>query len=306
MSFKRNVITVVAKAIADGTLQIEVPPAIRAFYSINSAEEWNMDCDVNSTWLDLKNNGIFNGGFFVHDFDEMGFTIHQKLRHLRHALFHRHLGLQKVEEYIPWIDAQHEVDAWKQRFIDLKAEKYDDADWNIELADSGVSDMLRFVVHEAVRILFERQWIDEIQWTALTLQFELRSSVKSSGRFAAEHRRFLQNGIPMVSDLTAQSLFWECIWLLCLNETNILPPIHRFFDGPMFHFMCHLQRDETSKYKGWDWMREILKPYYLEDKHQEMKVEEGGASKTFDSSLQRKREDSGVIGELPAKRRKLN
>ena len=248
----RDVLSIVAKAIADGTLKITVPPAVRAFYTIDWNEEWNMDSNANSTWLDLINDGTFNGGFFCHDFDKMGFTIHQKLRHLRHALFHRHLNLQKVEEYIPWIDGQHEVDVWKQRFIDLKAKEHENADWNIELAlnteyqwdgNHEVADILRFVVHEAVRILYERRWIDQVQWTALTLQFEFRSFWRTNRQFAGHHRHFLQNGIPMVSDLTAQSLFWECVRLLCLNETNILPPIHRFFDGPMFHFMCHLQRD---------------------------------------------------------------
>ena len=117
---ERNVLNIVAKSIVTGKLKVEVPEVVTAFYTIDWTEEWNMEYNVNSTWIDLVNDGTFNGGFFVHDFDGMGFTIHQKLRHLRYALIHRHLELEKVEEYIPWIDGQHEVDVWKQRFVDLK------------------------------------------------------------------------------------------------------------------------------------------------------------------------------------------
>ena len=51
----------------------------------------------------------------------------------------------------------------------------------------------------------------------------------------------------MVEDLTAQCLYWECARLLCLNEKNLMPPIHRLFDGPLFHSFCRLQHDGDSK-----------------------------------------------------------
>ena len=104
----------------------------------------------------------------------------------------------------------------------------------------------------ALHILVDRQWIDSVQSVALELQFQIRSAsglkrVYPKWPFYEEYREFVKNGIPTVKDLTAQSLYWECARLICLNARNLMPPIYKLFDGPLFHFFCYVQRGGDEK-----------------------------------------------------------
>ena len=78
---ERDVLNIVARSIVDGTLHVNVPGVVRAFYNLDLSQKVELQHGVNSTWTDLMDTGTFNGGFFVHDLDAVGFTIHQKLRY---------------------------------------------------------------------------------------------------------------------------------------------------------------------------------------------------------------------------------
>ena len=140
---------------------------------------------------------------------------------------------------------------WKYRTIDLKQRQYDGMDLAVELMrewnGTGAAN-LYIVFKSALQILLDRQWIDSVQSVALELQYQIRSlsglkRVYPKWPFYGEYREFVRNGMPTVMDLTAQSLYWECARLICLNAINLMPPIHKLFDGPLFHLFCHLQRD---------------------------------------------------------------
>lgn len=246
-----DVIELVANAIVINTLTapITVPKVVKEFYIIDLSQKWKMKRNDNPTFLDLQRQHVFSGGFFVHDMCGAGFCIHQKLAPLRHALIRKYLKLESVTEYLPEvIDSKgQEVDAWKARVIDLRHVKVG----NIQLLTRSKgfdTANLYIVFKEALHILSSRQWIDKVQALALELQYQVRSpaGLKQFYPKGNQYRRFLQNGIPMVEDLTAQSLYWECCRLLCLNEKNLMPPIHKLFDGPLFHFFCHLQHNGDS------------------------------------------------------------
>ena len=266
--WKHDVIEVAANAILKKTLSepVIVPNVVKEFYSVDSTKELKLECNLNPTFSNLLTLRIFSGGFLFHDIDAVAYCIHQKLAPLRHALIRKHLKLEVLKEYVPEFadDANDEekssddivignVNVWKYRVVDLRLRRFEDQDLSVELLavdQHEFASNLFFVFKNALRIISDRKWIDRVQCVALELQFQIRFGLKRTYRkwpFYAEYRRFIKCGVPMVQDLTAQCLYWECARLICLNEKNIMPPIHQLFDGPLFHFFCYLQRSGDLK-----------------------------------------------------------
>jgi len=266
-AFKYDAFEVAARAILNGDVQrkIIVPDFVVDFYSIDSTKQMALEDNVNPTFSDLMGpQRVFSGGFFFHDIDSAGFGIHQKLTAIRHALIRKYLKLDDIIEYIPvhgdGDDADGDddgdegavsgnVNVWKHRVVDLKRKQHDRRDLAVvlqtEWMDFGAAN-LYFVFKNALQILSDRGWIQRVQSIALELQFQIRFRLRSfygKWPFYAEYKDFLKNGVPVIRDLTAQCLYWECARTLCLNEKNLMPPIHRLFDGPLFHFFCHCQRE---------------------------------------------------------------
>eukprot|EP01083_Nonionella_stella_P176657 618724_1 len=275
---------IISNAIRTNTIHgtIPIPDAVREFYSIQSNSPPSGDpnaffSNINVSWHGLIKGKIFHGGFFFHDMNAVGFTIHEKLSKIRHALIHKHLELDNIDELIPHcLDVQRtdsdgvqikEV-SYELNGVNLKCIKHETCDLNLRLLTTHKNfdkANVHFVFRNTLDILFQRRWIDDIQHTALTLQFEVRFSLKRvfpGGRwpFYNEYMQFKRDGIPRVKDLTAQCLYWECARLICLSPENILPNICKLFDGPLFHFFCFQQANGDNQGICMDLMR-TLKGY---------------------------------------------
>eukprot|EP01084_Bolivina_argentea_P154970 270107_1 len=248
-----NLLGIIANAIRNNKLSepVNIPDIVRDFYDANQSDSVLHE-NVNVKWMDIQNSNIFHGGFFFHDIDSVGFTIHQKLAPIRYSIIYKYLKLDYIKEYIPFYDdndteTNYTVNVYKCQTINLKQMQFNKQDWNIQLltkAKKSEHADLYSVYKTTLKILKQRKWIDLTQRNALELQFEIRflfKKVHSTWDFYDKYCEFKTNGIPRNKDLTAQCLYWELSKLLCLNPVNILPHISELFDGPLFHYFCFEQ-----------------------------------------------------------------
>jgi len=233
---------------------------INAFYKLSSQKirDWKPDKMFNVRWKKLQMSQCFSGGLFPHDHETYGYTIHERLAPLRHAIFYRH-GMKTVEEYLA-VYATHPSKPEKARSLkfyefrsfDLERIQHDVMDLKVRLvrpkAGSACAD-IHELVPVVVDILEKRRWIPELHCQMLLLQYLLKQNGELSRQddgFRKAYAKFKEEGLPDVAAYTAQWLFVECCRLICWNYWYILPHIHDLIDGPLFHFLCKIMKERRG------------------------------------------------------------
>ena len=250
----------IIKSIADGinkkSIQhCEIDESIPNFYKIQTDTKLSdfIQKNINTNWLDLEENAIWAVGTHLHDLEADGITIHDKIQNIRHAIIWKSLRLNQITECIPDYNAEADTLEKVEKIINLGEMKFDEYDLKIECekpTENGKASAKR-VVNKVLKILNDKNWITGTQSTALRMQFKFvdaRTSLPQN--ISKMFRKYKQTGIPKVSDFTAQCLFWELSRWICFNPKQIIPQIHKLFNGPLFHFLCDVQRKDAQWIMG--------------------------------------------------------
>eukprot|EP01084_Bolivina_argentea_P200498 342859_1 len=248
---KQPLLKCIANTIVSNSNEIKfnIEDSINKFYCIRSDSLCEFKQNINTIWMDLQCNNVYESGIYVHDIDGVGFTIQDKVTHIRHLIIKQKLNLNKINEWKCRYDKENKCIIKESKIVYLGNINVDET---INVATNNIIDD-KYVVMTALKVLKNNNWLTMIQYNALELQFKFRyeslaiyQDVNKWPFAYTIFEQFKKFGIPRISDLTAQCLYWElCKWV-CFNPNNILPNIYNLFDGPLFHFFCYVQANNDE------------------------------------------------------------
>eukprot|EP01083_Nonionella_stella_P197218 725230_1 len=240
----------IAKAISSDLVQKKIHASVPEFYRIRYkdtlARFTEDNADTNVTWAELERTHLFSVGIHYHDMRSDQFTIHEKLSSIRRGIIQKYMNLNEIKEWMLTYDDDNVQFVVEYRTLPLNDLDPCALDLNIDRKKIASAE---YVVNTTLNILKDKNWISNVQHTALDLQFHFRQrstaidyddQKKWPFPFKLFHK-YKKTGVPRVCDLTAQCLFWELCGWVCFNPRNILPTICELFDGPLFHFFCYIQ-----------------------------------------------------------------